>query len=221
MTTKQSAKSREREAADAYLKFLQAKGASSRALYLRSKFLDSFMVELTAKIQTRKEFAAALELTLSALSDDERSNALNTAREYYPFWMNDIKAIAMFEEYYGFNVTDIQWKPKHTTLKAVTDELEVTKLNEIESQALNRYRHLLIQKGANKSVIDIRTKLAKLILLRLRDAPTTNHAIYRISVDLTLPLFKTKEIKQLYLDVVREFYYFWLDDPDAEIKAFN
>jgi hypothetical protein len=221
MTIKQSAKNREKEAADAYLKFLQAKGASSRALYLRSKFLDAFMEKLTGKIQARKEFATALEVALAALPDDERSNALNTAREYFPFWMNDIKAIAMFEEYYGFNISDIQWKPKHATLKALSDELEVSKLNDIESQALNRYRHLLLQKGADKSVVDIRSKLAKIILLRLRDAPSNNHAIYRISVDLTLPLFKTKEIKQLYLDVVREFYYFWLEDPDAGIKAFS
>lgn len=221
MTTKQSAKSREKVAADAYLKFLQAKGASSRALYLRSKFLDTFMEKLAGKIQTRKEFATALEVTLATLSNDERSNALNTAREYFPFWMNDIKAIAMFEEYYGFNISDVQWKPKHATLKALTDELEVSKLNDIESQSLNRYRHLLILKGADKSVVDTRSKLAKIILLRLRDAPTNNHAIYRISVDITLPLFKTKEIKQLYLDVVREFYYFWLDDPDAEVKAFS
>jgi hypothetical protein len=221
MTTKQSAKSREKVAADAYLKFLQAKGASSRALYLRSQFLDTFMEKLAGKIQTRKEFATALEVTLATLSNDERSNALNTAREYFPFWMNDIKAIAMFEEYYGFNISDVQWNPKHATLKALTDELEVSKLNDIESQSLNRYRHLLIQKGADKSIVDTRSKLAKIILLRLRDAPTNNHAIYRISVDITLPLFKTKEIKQLYLDVVREFYYFWLDDPDAEIKAFS
>lgn len=220
MTTKQLVKSREKEAADAYLKFLQAKGASSRALYLRSKFLDTFMAKLAEKAQTRKEFAMSLELTLSVLSNDERNNALNTAREYFPFWMNDIKAIAMFEEYYGFNVSEIQWQPEHATLKKLTDELETTKLNDAESQSLNAYRHVLSQKGADKSVIDTRSKLAKIILLRLRDAPTNNHATYRISVDLTLPLFKTKEIRQLYLDVVREFYYFWNDDPDAGIKAF-
>lgn len=221
MTIKQSARSREKVAADAYLKFLQAKGASSRALYLRSKFLDTFMDKLTGKVQTRKEFATALELTLTTLPNDDRNNALNTAREYFPFWMNDIKAIALFEEYYGFNISDAEWQPKQATLKALTDELEVIKLNDTESQSLNRYRHLLIQKGADKTVVDTRSKLAKIILLRLRDAPTYNHPIYRISVDLRLPLFKTKEIKQLYLDVVREFYYFWLDDPDAEIKAFS
>lgn len=213
--------SREKEAANAYLKFLQSKGAPSGMLYLRSRFLDTFMVKLAGKIQTRKEFAYALEEALAMLPHDDRNNALNTAREFFPFWMNDIKAIAMFEEYYGFSVKEIKWEPKHKTLKALTDELETEKLSDTESQSLNTYRQVIIKLGADKSVIETRSKLAKIILIRLRDAPVTNHVIYRMSVDLTLPLFKTKEIKQLYLDVVREFYYFWINDPDAEIKVFG
>jgi hypothetical protein len=214
-------KSREKEAADAYLKFLQGKGAPNHALYLRSRFLDSFMNKLTGKIQTRKEFATALEATLASLPKEDRSKALNTAREYFPFWMNDIKAIAMFEEYYGFNVSKVKWEPKHSTLKSVTDELDKERLNDAESQSLNAYRQTLKKLGADKAVIDTRSKLAKIIMLRLRDAPESNHANYRISVDMTLPLFKTKEIRKLYLDVVREFYYFWLNDPDAENLAFG
>ena len=221
MKTNKSLKNREKEAADAYLKFLQGKGAPSNALYLRSRFLDLFMTKLIGKIQTRKEFASALEETLKTISTEDRSNALNTAREYFPFWMNDIKAIAMFEEYYGFNVSKVKWEPKHTTIESLTDELETERLTDAESQSLNAYRQTLTRLGADKSVIETRSKLSKIILLRLRDAPTSNHANYRISVDMTLPLFKTKEIKKLYLDVVREFYHFWLNDPDAEAKAFS
>lgn len=212
---------RDKEAANAYLKFLQGKGASSGMLYLRSRFLDAFMVRLAGKAQTRKEFACALEETLATLAHNDKNNALNTAREFFPFWMNDIKAIAMFEEYYGFSVQEIKWEPTHKTLKALTDDLETEKLTDAESQSLNTYRQVIIKLGADKSVIETRSKLAKIILIRLRDAPVANHVVYRMSVDLTLPLFKTKEIKQLYLDVVREFYYFWTNDPDAEIKVFG
>jgi len=214
-------KSREKEAADAYLKFLQGKGAPNHALYLRSRFLDSFMEKLKGKIKARKAFASALEETLVGLPQEERFKALNTAREYFPFWMNDIKAIAMFEEYYGFNVSKVKWEPKHSTLQSITDELETERLHDSESQSLNAYRQILKKLGADKSVIETRSKLAKIIMLRLRDAPESNHANYRISVDMTLPLFHKKEIRQLYLDVVREFYYFWLNDPDAETLAFG
>lgn len=212
---------REKEAANAYLKFLQGKGASSGILYLRSRFLDSFILKLAGKIQTRKEFSYALEETLATLPHNDKSNALNTAREFFPFWMNDIKAIAMFEEYYGFSVNDLKWEPKYTSLKTLYDASETAKLTEEESQSLNSYRQIIIKLGANKSVIDTRSKFVKIILVCLRDAPGSNHAVYRISVDLTLPLFKRKEIKILYLDVVREFYYFWIRDPDAELKVFG
>jgi hypothetical protein len=221
MKKKQIAKSREKEASDAYLKFLQGKGAPSGELYIRSKFLDAFTINLADKQQSRKEYSLVLEQTLPKLTYDEKNNALNTAREYFPFWMNDIKAIAMFEEYYGFNVSKIKWQPKYSTLKLLTDALEIERLNDAESQSLNAYRLSLTKRGAEKSVIDTRSKLAKIILLRLKDAPTNNHANYRISVDMTLPLFKTVEIKKLYLKVVREFYYFWINDTDADTKAFG
>lgn len=214
-------KMREKEAADAYLKFLQSKGAASGMLYLRSRFLDTFLLQLKGKIQTRKEFAYALEETMAILPFADRSNALSTAREFFPFWMNDIKAIAMFQEFYGFSVDDIKWEPKHTTLKTLTNDLDIIELTPDESLSLTNYKQVIAKLGADTAVIDTRSKLAKIILIRLRDAPISNHAVYRISVDLTLPLFKTKEIKQIYLDVVREFYYFWTNDPEAETKVFG
>lgn len=212
---------REKQAADAYLKFLQSKGASTNTLYQRSRFLDAFMVQLLTKEQTRKAFAFALEETLISLPQEDRSNALNTAREYFPFWMNDIKAIAMFHEYYGFSTREITWKPKHATLDALTKNLDNETFNDAESQSLKHYLQVIANLGADRSIIETRSKLVKIILIRLREAPIKNHAAYRISVDLTLPLFKTKEIRDLYLDVVREFYHFWGNEPNAEELTFG
>ena len=216
-----SANNREKEAADAYLTFLQSKGASSGMLYLRSKFLDVFTLKLTGKIQARKEFAYALEDTLTNLSQEDSNHALSTAREFFPFWMADIKAIAMFEEYYSFRASDLAWEPKHKTLEALTEGLDSEILTAQEDQALKAYIAVIMKLGADNAVIETRTKLSKIILIRLREAPEINHTTYRIAVDLTLPLFKTKEIKKLYLDIVREFYYFWRNDPAAETKVFG
>jgi hypothetical protein len=215
------AKVREKQAADAYLKFLQSKGAPTGTLYWRSRFLDAFILKLVDKEQTRKAFAIALEETLINLPQEDRSNALNTAREYFPFWMNDIKAIAMFHEYYGFTTKEIKWKPKHATLDALTKNLDNETFNSAENQSLKNYLQAIANLGADHSVIDTRKKLAKIILLRLREAPMKNHSAYRISVDLTLPLFRTQEIRELYLDVVREFYHFWENKPNAEELTFG
>jgi len=215
------ANAREKKAADAYLKFLQSKGASTSTLYQRSRFLDAFMIQLITKEQTRKAFAFALEETLISLPQEDRSNALNTAREYFPFWMNDIKAIAMFHEYYGFSTKEITWKPKHATLDALTKNLDNETFNDAETLSLKNYLQVIANLGADRTIVETRSKLVRIILIRLREAPIKNHAAYRISVDLTLPLFKTKEIRDLYLDVVREFYHFWENEPNAEELTFG
>ncbi len=215
------AKSREKQASDAYLKLLKSNGATTHTLYQRSRLLDAFMVKLTTKEQTRKAFAFALEETLIHLPQEDKNNALNTAREYFPFWMNDIKAIAMFHEHYGFSTDEIVWKPKHTTLDALTKNLDNEIFNDAENLSLKSYLQAIANLGADRTIIETRSKLVKIILLRLREAPANNHAAYRISVDLTLPLFKTKEIRDLYLDVVREFYHFWEDAPNAEELTFG
>jgi hypothetical protein len=51
--------------------------------------------------------------------------------------------------------------------------------------------------------------------VRLKNAPIKNHKSYRTAVDLTLPLFNIKNNRRLFLVVVREFYNFWVGNPDA------
>lgn len=58
-----NSKNREKQSADAYLKFLQSKGASNKLLYLRSRYLDAFSIELENKEQNRSNYAIALEAT--------------------------------------------------------------------------------------------------------------------------------------------------------------
>ncbi|MGZ8983968.1 MAG: hypothetical protein ACXW11_08450 [Methylotenera sp.] len=210
---------REKEAISAYLKLLQAKGATSGMLYKRSLFLDKLTVSLAGKALDRTEYGQALDLVMKTIPADDWHESLNTAREFYPFWMKDIKAIAAFNLHYGFDIQSIQWKPLAASLKSLTDSLETEKFDDSENWALNTYKEALRLEGAENSLVDTRVKLAKIILIRLRDAPEKNHKTYRTAVDLTLPLFTIKENKHLFLVIVREFYYFWTGSPDAANKV--
>jgi hypothetical protein len=129
--------------------------------------------------------------------------------------MKDIKAIAAFSLNYGFDVEAIQWKPLATSLKSLTDSLEHEKFDTSENWPLKAYSQAMRFEGADQSYVDTRIKLAKIILLRLRDAPVKNHKSYRTAADLTLPLFKIQEAKKLFLSVLREFYNFWTGNPNA------
>jgi hypothetical protein len=200
---------REKEAINAYLKLLQNKGAASSTLYKRSLFLDRLTEHLVGKSLERTHYGQALDHALETVSLIDKLECQNTAREFYPFWMNDIKAIAAFDLHYGFDIQSIKWRPISTSLDALTKSLDSEVFNQDETKALRSYIKSLQSRGADDLVVDTRIKMAKIILLRLRDAPENNNKTYRMAVDVTLPLFKVEKIKALFLVVVREFYYFW------------
>lgn len=206
---------REKEAISAYLKLLQNKGAKSGVLYKRSLFLDQLTPLLAAKKLDRASYGEALDTLMKTIHADNWHESLNTAREFYPFWMKDIKAIAAFSSQSGFDVQPIQWKPAQTTLKSLTDSIKTETFSVTETRHIRSYTQALQDKGANKLMIETRVKLAQILLLRLRNAPTDDSRVYRTAVDLTLPLFNSHETKQLFLFVIREFYYFWTDNENA------
>lgn len=210
---------REKEAVSAYLKLLQTKGAATGMLYKHSLFLDKLTLSLAEKALERAEYGAALDVVMKTIPVDDWHISLNIAREFYPFWMKDIKAITAFNLHYGFDVQSIQWKPLATSLKSLTESLATEEFDDSESLPLFAYKLALLHSGAEKSLADTRVILAKIILIRLRDAPVKNNKIYRTAIDLTLPLFSMKESKQLFLVVVREFYNFWAGNPDAASKV--
>jgi hypothetical protein len=213
--------SREKEAVSAYLKLLQSKGATSGILYKHSLFLDLLTNALAGKQLSSAVYSLTLDTVMKTIPAENWHVNLNTAREFYPFWMKDIKAIAAFNLNYGFDVDSIQWKPISTSLKALTDSLELEKFETTEIWPLKAYTQAMRYEGAEQSLVDTRIKLAKIILIRLRDAPIKNHKSYRTAVDMTLPLFKINEAKQLFILVVREFYNFWTGNPNAASMLIN
>lgn len=213
--------SREKEAISAYLKLLQSKGAATGMLYKRSLFLDHLSENLVDKSLDGTGYSRALDVVMQTIPADDWHINLNAAREFYPFWVKDLKAIAAFNLHYGFDIGAIQWKPLPTTLKSLTDSLALEKFDTAENWPLKAYVQALHDEGAEKVVVETRVKFAKIILIRLRDAPVKNHKSYRTAVDVTLPLFNNKEIKTLFLSVVREFYHFWTGNPDSAHNMFR
>ncbi len=206
---------REKEAINAYLKLLQSKGASSSMLHKRSLFLDKLSVHLTDLQADGGEYRVAVENLMETVPPEEWHDSLTAAREFYPFWLKDIKAIAALNKNPGFEVPAVDWKPDLTSLKLLIDSLETEKFDTSENWPLKAYAQALRQEGAEHALVDTRVKLAKIVLIRLRSAPEKNGAMYRTAVDQTLPLFTIKQNRRLFLVVVREFYHFWSGNPDA------
>ena len=210
---------REKESINAYLKLLQSKGASSSVLHRRSLFLDKLSPELTGQPLDGNTYRAAIENVMETIPADDWHESLTAAREFYPFWVNDFKAIAALNINPGFEVLPLEWTPDQASLKSLTASLETEKFDASENWPLKSYTQALRQEGAEQTTIETRSKLAKIILIRLRSAPEKNHKAYRKAVDLTLPLFNIKQNRRLFLVVVREFYHFWSGNPDAASKV--
>jgi hypothetical protein len=206
---------REKEALAAYLKLLQHKGADGGLLKRREAFLSRLIAALSDKPAEGSVYREAVEAVLEDTPTSDWPVFLAIAREYYPFWISDIKAIAALNSEAGFNVEPVQWQPAECNLKTLWAMLDKEKLSVAETWPLKGYMMALRQEGAEQSLVDTRAKLVKLLLVRLKDAPDKNSRTYRIAVDATLPLFTMKETRKLFLTVVREFYYFWIGDPDA------
>lgn len=203
----------ENEALNAYLSFLRTKGITQKSLEGRIEFLTRLIAGLASKPFDRNAYAGALNMIMKKTHDQAWHFHMQVAREFYPFWMQDIKAIALLSEQYGtHNVVD--WTPLPTTLKQISFMLETVIFDEAESAQLERYLHTMRQQGLPKGEIVVKLRLAKIMLLRLREAPQKSGAIYRVAVDMTLPLFRLKNSRQLFLNVVREFFEHWMVGPN-------
>ncbi len=206
---------REKEAMDAYLKLLKSKGAVDPTLTKREEFLVKLSTDIVEIPSDGKKYREAVEQALESVVDTEWAFCLPVAREYFPFWMQDFKAISTLNASDGFIITPLDWAPVAADIKTLWSKVDSEKFNVSETWPIKSYSFALKQAGAPQAMIETRVQLVKLLLIRLKDAPERDGKFYRLAVDATLPLFTMQKTRRLFFGVVREFYYFWIGDPDA------
>lgn len=207
---------REQEAIAAYLNLLTKKGCEAQLLMQREVFLAKLSTYLQDKSTAGTDYREAVEALMETRPAESWPSDLITAREYYPFWMNDMKMISMFVNEAMFRLKPVVWNPEPLDLGAVWNNIDQEKFSTPESWAIKAYTKAMRDEDAPQELIDKRVKLAKMLLVRLRDAPAVESNIFRIAVDATAPLFNLREARQMFLVVVREFFYFWSANPNAQ-----
>lgn len=207
---------REQVAINAYLKLLRSKGVDETVLTMRSAILNELSQLLEGKTLDGLAYRKVVEQYIEKVAPDEWPIHLATAREFYHFWVSDIRAITHLYSTESFLQVEEYWKPEPVSLRELTDRLKTEQFETAETWPLKAYQQALRNAGANQSMVDARLNLAKIPLMRLRSAPDKNHQTYRTAVDSTMPLFKIKDSRKLFLEVVREFYHFWAGNPEAE-----
>jgi hypothetical protein len=212
---------REQQALEVYIKLLKSKGFGPETFVQRTNFLNKLMPLLADKEQTGPSYRVALEALMDQVSENDWPESLLVAREYYPFWVSDIKAIAKLNQGVSKDTLPLDWKPLQVQLVELWHSVDEQKFSRTDSWALKAYTKALRNENADQVLIDTRIKLAKILLVRLSDAPDRDNQAYRTTIDATLPLFEVKKNRRLFLVVVREFYHFWSGNPDAEKFILN
>lgn len=212
---------REQEALEVYIKLLTNKGFGPETFVPRINFLNKLVPFLAGKDLNGRVYRAAIEQVMDTVEETDWPESLLVAREYFPFWMNDLKAVALLNKVSTVDALPIDWQPKHIELSALWRSVDTEKFDTTDSWALKAYTKALRDENAEQLLIDTRVKLAKILLVRMREAPDKNNKVYRITVDATLPLFEVKKNRRLFLVVVREFFHFWSGNPDANQFVLN
>lgn len=208
--------SREADAIQAYYNLLHGKGADDAIMAQRDALLAELSPLLADLECTSTAYRQAVDDCLADKPAQRWPELLTIIREFYPFWRGDVKAVMQYADTVGFELHPISWQPAVIDLQSVWPALQSEKFETSELWALNGYvKALKSMEHKQEMDIELRTRMAKLMLLRLREAPMTERNAFRITADATLPLFNLKNTRHLFLNAVREFYYFWAAHPDA------
>ncbi|NOT15521.1 MAG: hypothetical protein HOP21_08110 [Methylotenera sp.] len=209
------------EAVNTYLTILKNKGANDEVLTQRAAFLDRLLVLLEGKQESGSEYRMAVESAIEIEADEYWHDFLTAAREFYPFWIKNKDMVDVFNRHASFDVDAEKWSPPQILLQDLMDNAKRHQFNEADNGLLNTYATALKNEGIEDLIIQECIGFAKIMLIRLRGAPSQTEKVYRMVVDLTLPIFPDKDNRQLFLMVVREFFYFWIEDPEASTYLLN
>ena len=206
---------REHVALSAYLNLLKRKGFTKAELRQR----EVIILKLIPWIETIHcdgyTFRDAVDHLFKDLDKSLLFSYLPVIREYFSFWIDDIKAIVAMNQDNAFGANLVKWKPGEIELKELWRSLDHQILTKLETQPLEEYEKVLRSSGVEDFFINACKKLAKLLLILLRNAPHKQPVAYRHALDANLALFSSNEAYKVTLKVGREFYYFWKGDVNA------
>ncbi|MDI1299993.1 hypothetical protein [Methylotenera sp.] len=208
-------KSREHVALSAYLNLLERKGFTKVELRQREVIILKLIPWIENIHCDGNAFRDAVEQLFKNLDKSMWFSYLPVIREFFSFWIDDIKAVVAMNQDNAFGANLMKWKPGETELKNLWESLDKHTLTKSEMQPLEEYEKVLRGNGVEEFAVSACKKLAKLLLILLRSAPHKQPVAYRHAVDANLTLFSSNEAYKVILKVGREFYYFWKGDVNA------
>src|SRR5690606_5118969 len=174
---------REQDAAIAYLKYLLSRGATLAALSQRETVLAHLDLYIGGIANNGIAYREAVEQCLARVEKADWPFYLCVIREYFVFWNGSPELIVAAERSRAIDAEPIQWRTLDVDLKTVWAKLDKEKFGADESRVLEAYQLALKQHDLKASVVVTRVKLAKLLLLKLKNTTSKAPKIYRKAVN--------------------------------------
>jgi hypothetical protein len=197
----------------AYVSLLKNKGAATSLVTRRKHMLRHLLSALESQgdgfiHDDDAGYRHAVDGTIARFPDEQQFEIISAAREFYPFWIGDLKTIARLN---AADALALDHAPVDVrgSLVEMFERLDRDPWSRQDQACLVEYIKRLSEQGQGDAVIDIRERLLQLLLFVIRHAEPTPTS-YRAGVDAMLTLFSKEDARRLFVDVAREFFYFWI-----------
>lgn len=184
--------------------FYNINSTSSNADFiLKSKsLLPRFANHLNGLQINGASYRFAVDEFLLNVEIEDKTFTINMARKFYRYWK---AANRLVDE---SNQKDINLMAKKMAFIQLWDSIDDKFLTALEICQLAQYTDSLNDKRLPEKNIIQSSKIAKIIIIELRNEQPNFYENYRHAIDITKVLFEGEELEKLFLIVSREFHAF-------------
>lgn len=204
------------DALDAYLSLLQNKGAEVAVIDFRRRVLARLNQILRSQRGGAAMYRPAVDALLSLCAPVDRAGAMLAAREYYYFWLDDVKRLAALHARDGFST-------HHVRVPVLADLQQLQQRMQDEGFAdyppsLDIYLGQLYEQGGDEALLAERGALIRPLLYLLHGHPHHPDS-FRTAIDAMLLHLADSQARDSFVAIAREFFYYWLSFPGAGVRA--
>ncbi|WP_047257945.1 hypothetical protein [Chromobacterium subtsugae] len=200
----------------AYLHLIDRLGAKAEVVEQRRALLLRLLKRLESQARNAEAYHAAVELFVADCPPRERVLAMTCGREFYCFWLDDMKKVVEITARNGFSLHNPQM------LNVGTFDHLVAQMRQKRFRhfppSLGLYLGKLFEDGHPEEGIRQRDILLKALLFLLSPHPFHSTS-YRMAVDALLLHLQDRAERQLLLPAVREYFPYWQAFPFARQRA--
>lgn len=199
-------------AIESFIQNIQQFNNDEDYLHESKYFLIKLINQLYGTNVNGESYRRAVDEMLININVNEKAKYINLARNFYRFWK--VRSYPANKSISHLNGKQIAQKEIFIKL---WENIENELLTDSESWPLTLYLKSIRSKGLLEEEVNICEKIAKVLLLELRNEQSLGEKSYRHVIERIQILFERDDLRSLFLIVSREFYFFWSDMTQTAI----